>query len=91
MVCRGMGVCDGTPKHKQYFLALCISNTHILVIQKHLFWPRVCRGMGVWGATPEPKHYFLSIVEFKHPHPRYPKTLLLAHGVQRYGCLGRHP
>ena len=28
---------------------------------------------------------------FKQPDPRYPKTPLLAYGVQWYGCLGRHP
>ena len=27
----------------------------------------------------------------RHPHTRYPKTPFLVHGVQRYGCLGRHP
>ena len=57
----------------------------------NLFWPMACRGMGVWGASPKPKQFFFSIVQFEHPHPRYPKTPFLAHGVQRYGCLGCHP
>ena len=30
-------------------------------------------------------------MQFKQPHHRYPKTSLLAYGVQWYGCLGRHP
>ena len=30
-------------------------------------------------------------MQFKHPHPRYPKTPLLTSGVQWYGCLERHP
>ena len=110
------------------FLALSISNTPILGIQKHLFWPMVCRRMSVWGATPEPKQFFwhcplqtpqsqiskntfsgpwctngclgrhprtqrilFGIVHCKQLNPRYPKTPFLAHGVQTYGCLGRHP
>ena len=31
------------------------------------------------------------MVRFKHTHPRYPKTAFLTRGVQRYGCLERHP
>ena len=30
-------------------------------------------------------------MHFKHSHPRYPTTPLLACRVQRYGCLGRQP
>ena len=102
MVRRDMGVWGATPEPKHYFLersqagkfdpflALPISNTPILAIQKHLFWPMMCRYMGVWGTTPYP-HDFCGIVHFKHTHPRYPKTPFLAHDVQRYGCLGRHP
>ena len=33
---------------------------------------------------------FFGIAHFKHPHPRYGETLLLAHLVQRYASLGRH-
>ena len=47
--------------------------------------------MGAWGATPEAKQYVFGIVQFKHTHPRYPKTPLLAYGVQWYGCQRRHP
>ena len=46
--------------------------------------------LGARSATPEPKQYF-GIVQFKHQHPRYPKTPLLAYGVQWYGCLDCHP
>ena len=87
---RGMGVWGAIPEPKQYILALCISNTSILGIQKHLCWPMGYSGMGVWGATQEHKQFF-GIVQSKQPHPRYPKTPLLAYGLQRYGCLGRHP
>ena len=45
----------------------------------------------MFGAPPQnPKNMF-SLVQFKHPHPRYPKTLLLPYGVKWYWCLGRHP
>ena len=44
-----------------HVLALCISNTPIPGIQKHLFWPIVCRGMCVWSATPEPRSEFLAL------------------------------
>ena len=47
--------------------------------------------MNVWGATPEPKQQFFGILQFKDPQAKYPKTPLLASGVQWYGCLGRHP
>ena len=30
-------------------------------------------------------------VQFKQPHHTYPKTPLLAHGVEWYVCLGHHP
>ena len=79
------------PRTQRIFLALPISNTPIPGIQNHFFWPMVCRGMGVWGATLEPRQYILALPIAKHPHARYPKTSFLAHGVQRYGCLGRHP
>ena len=55
------------------FLALSISNTPILCIQKHCSLHIWCAGMCDWGAT----------------HPRYPKTLWLAYLVQKYGCWGR--
>ena len=35
--------------------------------------------------------FFLGIVQFKYPHPRYPKKYLLAYREQRRECLGRHP
>ena len=44
-----------------------------------------------WGATPEPKQTFFGLVQLNHSHHRYPRTLLLAYRVQRYGCLGRYP
>ena len=43
------------------------------------------------GATPQNPHNMFGIVRFKHHHPRYLKTPFLAHGVQRYECLERHP
>ena len=44
----------------------------------------------VFGAPPQnTEHIFWNGA--KHPHPRYPKPLLLACRVQWYGCLGRHP
>ena len=46
-------------------------------------------GMGVFWRQPE--RFFCGIVQFEHPHRRYPKTALLAYRVQRYGRLGRHP
>ena len=46
--------------------------------------------MGVWGAT-QNLNFLFGIVLFKQPHPRYPKTPVLAYGAQRYGCLGRYP
>ena len=53
-----MGVWGATPEPKQYFLAVCSSNTPILGMQKHLFWPIGYSGMGVWGATPESRDIF---------------------------------
>ena len=68
----GTGGWGATPEPKQYFLALCSSNTIIRGTQKHLCWPVGCSGMGGWGATPEHKQFF-GIVQFKHHHPRYSK------------------
>ena len=45
----------------------------------------------VFGAPTQTCTIFFGIVQFKHPHPSYPRTPLLAYGIQRYGCLGRHP
>ena len=79
------------PQNPNKFLALSISNTPILGIQKHVFWPMVCRGIGVWGATAEPKQYIFGVVHFKHTDFRYPQTGFLDHGVQRYGREGAWP
>ena len=68
-------------------MALYISNTPIVGIQKHCCWHTWCRGTCVWGATP--KQQICGIVHFKQTHTRYPKTLLLAYLVQTYACLGR--
>ena len=48
------------PAPTAQFLAWCVSNTTILGVQNHVFWPRVCSGMGGWSATPESKQYFLA-------------------------------
>ena len=47
----------------------------------------------VWmvGAPPEPQTILPGIVLFLDTHPLDPKTHFLAHGLQRYGWLGRHP
>ena len=55
------GVWGATPEPKQYSSALCSSNTTIMGIQKHLWWPMGYSGMGAWGATPEPKQYSLAV------------------------------
>ena len=68
-------------------LALCISNTPILGIQKHCRLNISCRGMRVWGATPKP-HTF-GIVHFKYTHTRYPEILWVTYLVKRYARLGR--
>ena len=91
MVWRGMVVWGATLEPKQYILALAILNTPIPGTQKCSFWCMVCRGMGVWGRYPRTQTIYFGIAHFKHTHPRYPKTPFLPHGVQRYGCLGRHP
>ena len=70
-------------------LKLRIANTPILGIQNSFasrFGAEVC-ALG----TPRQNPTFLRITQCKHPHTRYPKTRFLAHGVQRYGCLGRQP
>ena len=63
-------------------------------------WPPVYSGrvpryasVYVWCLERHPRTQtpFFGIVHCKHPHPRYPKTTLLACRVQRYRCLGRHP
>ena len=46
---------------------------------------------GCLGRHPRTQTIFYGIVHFKHHHPRYPKTPLLACRVQWYGCLVRHP
>ena len=88
---RARSVLGATPEPKEYFLVLCSSKNPIPGIQNHLCWPMKYSGMGVWSTTPEPKQQFLALCSSKHPHPRYPTTPLLAYGVQRYECLGRHP
>ena len=45
--------CLGRHAKNAHFLALCISNTPILGIQKHCWLHVWCRGMRVWGATPK--------------------------------------
>ena len=54
----GMGVWSATPEPKQYFLALCSSNTPILGIQNQFCWPMGYSGIGSWSATPEHKLFF---------------------------------
>ena len=85
-----MRVWDATPEPTPYFLAWCVSNTTVLGIQHLLFWPTVCRGMRVQGATPEPTPYFLGWC-VSNTTVLGPTPPLLAHSVQRYACLGRHP
>ena len=61
-------------------------------IQKHLFF--LAHGVqryGCLGRHPRTQTIFFGIVQFKSPHPRYPKTPFQTHGLQRNGCLGRHP
>ena len=48
-------------------------------------------GPDMLTENPQRPNKFFGIVRFKHPHPMYPETPFLVHGVQRYGCLGRHP
>ena len=57
LACRvqGYGCLGRHPRTQTIFLALCISNTPILGIQKHVCWRVGYSGMGVWGATPKPK------------------------------------
>ena len=76
---------------KPHVLALRISNTPILGTQKSPFWPMVCRGTGVWGTTPEPKQFFLALCSSNTPILSIKTNLLLAYGVQWYGCLECHP
>ena len=49
------------------FLALCISNTPILGIQKHCRWSIWCRDARVWGATSNP-HNFRHCPFQTHPY-----------------------
>ena len=65
------------PRTQTILLALYIPNTPISGVQKHLCWSMEYSGMGVWGTTPELRWFFFCIVQFKHHHTRYPKTLLL--------------
>ena len=44
-----------------------------------------------FGAPPQNPNNICSLVQFKYPHPRYPKIPLLPYRVQWYWCLGRHP
>ena len=43
------------------------------------------------GRHPTTQTTFFGILQFKHPHPGYPKKPLLAKRVLWYGCLGRYP
>ena len=76
------------PRTKQYCLALCISNTTILGIQKHLCWPMWYNDMGVWGATPEPKQYFLAVCVSKTTIPVIQKKLCWTMGYHDMGVWG---
>ena len=80
---------------RQYFSALCSSNTTVAGIQKK---PLLAYGvpwywcLGRQPKTPKtPNPIFFGIVQFKHHHHRYPETPLVAYEVQWYGCLRRHP
>ena len=63
------------------------SNRHTPQKNTHALLPRY----GCLERQPRTHTIFFGIVRFKHTHPRYPKTPLLASGVHRYGCLERHP
>ena len=60
-------------------------------MQKYLCWPMGYSCIGCWSAKSDPKTMFFGTVQFKRHHPRYPKTPLMAYGVQWSGCLERHP
>ena len=55
-------------------LALRISDTPMLGIQRHFGGHIWCRGMRAWSATP--KAHLFGIAHFRHPHARYPKNTL---------------
>ena len=57
----------GAPRQKRTFLALGLSTTPVLGVQKH-YWRHIwSRGMPAWGATPE--HTFFGIVHPRHLAP----------------------
>ena len=85
------GVWSATPEPKHHFKALCISNTPILGIQKHLCWPVGYRGMGAWGATPEPKHHFLALCVSNNPMLGIQKHLFRSTGYSAMGCWSATP
>ena len=60
-------VCLGRHPKNTHFLALCISNTPILGIQKYCWWHIWCRGMRVWAATPK-QHTFWHCAFQTHPY-----------------------
>ena len=70
------------------FMALCISNTPTLGIQRQVCWHFCCTGMCVQRA-PHERHNFFGIVHCIRTHTRYPKALLIARLVQTYVPLAR--
>ena len=62
-----MCVRGATPEISSFSSALCIANTPIPGIQKHLFWPMVSRGMCVRSATLKTLINFLHCPLQTHP------------------------
>ena len=86
----GIGVWGATPEPKQYFEP-CAIQTPPSQVSKNSFAALWSTVVLVFGAPPQNPNNNFSLVQFKHPHPRYPRTPLLPYGVQWYWCLGRHP
>ena len=87
---RWYGCLERHPITQTICLVFCSSITTVLGIQKHLpgLWSTV---VWVFGAPSQNPNNVFGIVQFKNPNPRYPKTPLLAYGVQWYGCSACHP
>ena len=59
--------CSARHPQNAHLLALCLSNTPTVGIQKYFWWHIWCRSMHVWGATPR-VHIFWHRAFQKHTY-----------------------
>ena len=78
--------CFWIPSMGVFFFALRSVNAPLLGIQETPFLAHGLQRHGCLGRHPRSQAIFFGIVHFKHHHPGYPKTPLLACRVQWYGC-----